>query len=398
MKVLLSAFSCEPAKGSEPEVGYRALLAAAQEHQVWAIVSSTGLPALQRTLLTHPLRSRITLIPVPVGADEGRLGLVSFHRYYDRWQRTIGPVALDLDRRVDFDLIHHVTLSTVWTRVGVAVVAKPLVWGPVGGGVDPPLRLLRELGWRGLVEEGARLGARRSLARLPQIRSAGRTAAVTLVQNRPTARRLRTAGPVAMLTNAAAIDLPQVPASGPRSRDIAFVGRLLPWKGPRLAVRALRYLRDPEAVLRFYGSGPERGRVERAAHRWGLDGRVRFEGWLARDDLLRRLATAGALLHPSLHDDTGLSVAEALALGTPVVCLDHGGPPEVLRLWDGHLGRSVAPGSPAATARRLAAALDDALAESPPVTSGPARPRTTFDKALPLAYQAAVNASSTRRG
>lgn len=397
MRVLLSAFSCEPGKGSEPEVGFRALLAAAQDHEVWALVSCTGLTALERTLRTHPLRSRITLVPIPVGVDEGRLGLVDFHRRYDRWQRKVGPVARDLDRRIDFDLVHHVTLATVWTRVGVAVVPKPLVWGPVGGGVDPPLGLIPELGWRGVAEEAARLVARRSLARLPQVRRAARTAVVTLAQNRPTARKLRAAGSVVMLTNAAAIDVGHVRACGPRTRDIAFVGRLVPWKGAHLAVRALRDVRDADAVLRFYGSGPERGRLERAARRWGLEDRVHFEGWVSRDELLRRLAVAGALLHPSLHDDSGLSVAEALALGTPVVCLDHGGPAEVVRLWDGRLGRGVTPGSPAVTARRLAAALDEALDDPPPVPAAPSPPRTTFDEAIPLAYEAAARATPLPR-
>jgi hypothetical protein len=37
MNIFLSALSCEPGKGSEPEVGYRALLAAPSEHEVWAI-------------------------------------------------------------------------------------------------------------------------------------------------------------------------------------------------------------------------------------------------------------------------------------------------------------------------------------------------------------------------
>ena len=42
--------------------------------------------------------------------------------------------------------MHHVTLASYWTRTGVAAVEKPLVVGPVGGGVDPPLRLFPDAG------------------------------------------------------------------------------------------------------------------------------------------------------------------------------------------------------------------------------------------------------------
>ena len=35
MKVLLSALACEPGKGSELEVGFQTMLAAASKHDVW---------------------------------------------------------------------------------------------------------------------------------------------------------------------------------------------------------------------------------------------------------------------------------------------------------------------------------------------------------------------------
>jgi glycosyltransferase involved in cell wall biosynthesis len=108
---------------------------------------------------------------------------------------------------------------------------------------------------------------------------------------------------------------------------------LAPVERGRLAVRSLRYVRHPDVVLRIFGEGPEQGRIARAAHRWGVADRVRFEGRVDRDELLRTVATAGVFLHAAFHDEAGLAVAEALSLGTPVVCLDRGGPPELLRYW-----------------------------------------------------------------
>jgi hypothetical protein len=48
-----------------------------------------------------------------------------FHWYYDRWQRKAAVRAAELDRRIDFDIVHHVTLAANWTRAGVTVVDKP---------------------------------------------------------------------------------------------------------------------------------------------------------------------------------------------------------------------------------------------------------------------------------
>ncbi len=56
--------------------------------------------------------------------------------------------------------------------------------------------------------------------------------------------------------------------------------------------------------------------------------RVQFLGRLERGDARRLMReSADVLILPSYHDEGGFVVVEALAAGTPVVCLDRGGPP-----------------------------------------------------------------------
>jgi glycosyltransferase involved in cell wall biosynthesis len=396
LRVLLSAFSCEPGKGSEPEVGLRALLAAAERHEVWLMTSATGAPALRRFLATHKLRSNVHVEAIPFGVQEQGIGLASFHWFYDQWQRRAMQRALELDRTVGFDVVHHVTMSTIWTRVGVSAVPKPLVWGPVGGGVEPPMQLLPELGLRGLLEDAIRVMSRRMLAQLPPMRVAPATAAVILAQNRHIVRRLRTRAPVTILPNATAVDLNGLRPEQQRNHEILLVGRFVAWKGGRLALRTLRHVTHPDAVLRLYGEGPDRRRLERLARRWALSGRVRFETWIRRDTLLPEVARAGVLLHPSFHDDAPLCVAEALSMGTPVVCLDHGGSAEVVRQWPMSPARLVTPTRADSTARQLAKAIDAFLADPPPVVAAPVRPAISFADVLANAYQQAARTLTPR--
>jgi glycosyltransferase involved in cell wall biosynthesis len=390
MKVLLSALACEPGKGSEPEVGFRAMLAAASEHEVWVLTASQSIPALERALRSNPRAERIHLEGIPFGVHAEtivHLNAVGYHRRYEEWQRLAADRALELDARVGFDVVHHVTLASYWTRAGVAAVRKPLVWGPIGGGVDPPLRLVSELGLRGIVEAAARVVARPLIARLPPIRRTQRVAALILAQNPGTGRRLRSRGTVKLLSNALAVELDGVPIPKTRTTDLLFVGRLLPWKAPILALRTLRHLRHPRAVLRFFGDGPEQSRLERMARKWGLSDRLRFEGWLPRDDVLSALASAGALLHPAVHEEAGLCIAEALTLGTPVVCLDHGGPAEIVGQWRGRPSALVAPRGAEATARSIAAAVDHFLLHPPDPASGPVGAGTSFQDELLWSYE-----------
>jgi len=109
---------------------------------------------------------------------------------------------------------------------------------------------------------------------------------------------------------------------------IYAVSRLLGWKGLDLAILAFaRVATDhPSAIFTIYGDGPERGTLERLAQRLRLAERVHFEGWLPRDDMIRRSRVEDIFVLPSLRDSGGVAVLEAMSNGSPVVCFDVGGP------------------------------------------------------------------------
>ena len=270
------------------------------------------------------------------------------------------------------------------------MVPKPLVWGPIGGGVDPPWRLLPELGLRGTIEAAARVLGRPAVAMLPLVKKTQRIAGVVLVQNPDTGRRLRGPGHMRLLSNALAVELNGAGDRVARTRDLVFVGRLVPWKAPLLALRTLRYVEHPDAVLRFFGSGPERARLERATRKWGLRDRVRFEGWIPRQKLLTEVASAGVLIHPAVHEEAGLCIAEALTLGTPVVTLDHGGPSQIVGQFRQAPTALVSPRDAKSTARSMAAAVDRFFAEPPPVSPGKISSTTAFAAEVLRAYELAT--------
>ena len=192
-----------------------------------------------------------------------------------------------------------------------------------------------------------------------------------------------------MLSNATSVDVSDVAASGTRRKDIVFAGRLLPWKGGRLAVRALRYVHHPDAMLRIFGEGSERRRILRAARRWGVSDRVRFEGRVRRDDLLQMVATAGVLLHPAFHDEAGLAVAEhPRSARLSYVSLAEG------RRSSSVIGPAPTPssGTAAVLGQHCAGTRcgdSKFLFDPPPVPDAPRRSVTSFEQELLAGYDAA---------
>jgi glycosyltransferase involved in cell wall biosynthesis len=136
---------------------------------------------------------------------------------------------------------------------------------------------------------------------------------------------------------------------------VVYIGRLWPEKGVDVLIEAIGGLAGSELLL--VGEGPERPRLEAlAAAR--APGRVRFLGWLPRDDALRLLRSATVLAVPSRsQENQPLVVLEAFACGVPVVASHLGGLPELVE--PGRYGEIVPAGDPDA----LAAALGRLLAD-----------------------------------
>ena len=366
MKILLSAYACEPWRGSEPDVGFQTMLTLAAEHEVWVVTRSNNLASLRSYLETDDRSANVTLVGIDLDRAALRLkrwGVAGQLWYYDRWQKLAGSRSVELSKQVDFDIAYHITFAAYWMRAGIAVVDLPLILVPIGGGVDPPLSLVTELGWRGMLEDLIRVLGRRLVALLPAVRLGPRRASLIFVNNAQTRARVEhlTQAPVKILPNPTAVKVPG--DLGPRepNRQIFFVARLVAWKGAALAIRAMRYVRTPGAQLVLNGEGPDRPRLERLIQRWGLTDKVRLEGQVEREILLRRLGSAGVLVHPSLHEEGGNAVAEALAMEVPVVCLNWGGPAVTTTLFPSIPSVAVEVSSPERTARAMAEALDSML-------------------------------------
>lgn len=124
-------------------------------------------------------------------------------------------------------------------------------------------------------------------------------------------------------------DLPPASDATPSSRlELLFVGRLLPWKGVHLLLRALSKMKDPrrQVQLTVIGSGPDRARLDRLATELGVIDQVSWIPWMPREELLRTYHKFDIFVFPSLHDSGGTAVLEAMSFGLPVLCLDLGGP------------------------------------------------------------------------
>lgn len=345
-RVLISAYACRPAGGSEPGAGWAWCRAAAQDHDVWVLTRGKFAHEIRAELEARPVRS-LTVVPLELPAWLLRLRNRAFdvYWYYPLWQLRAGRAARRLHRRYRFDVIHHLTFAVDWMPAGVVRKSTArVIWGPVGGSTNAPWALRRWLGVRGVAGELARRSFT-GVLRLLVGRRHARRADLVVAQNQDVAKVFSRHAEVVVHPNVA---VPRLSCGGTRAampqlfgdwdppvRQALFVGRLIPWKGLPLAISALA---DPAAAgweLKIIGDGPDWRRSERLADQLGIRHRVEFLGQVPREEVLAAFKSADALLAPAMREAAGWAVAEALASGCPVVCLDRGGPSVIVDRTEG---------------------------------------------------------------
>lgn len=338
MKILLSAYACDPEKGSEPAVGWNWVCQAARFHEIWVVTRGKNRTPIDRALAAQDKPGIHWVYFDPPGLSSQKqngTGLFYPHHRYFLWQLGAYFIAKKLQRKVGFDLIHHVTFANYWLPIFLPKIPVPFLWGPVGGGEEAPRAFWRSYSLRGKTYEGMRVLARGVSEMNPLVRLAARRAILGLATTEETAERLRVLGcrNVSLTTQVGMTGeeisrLASFPVRAAEPFRVVSVGSLLHLKGFDLGLRAFARLsrRYPASEYWIVGDGPERKRLEFLAGYLGVSDKVTFRGALPRRETLATLAECDVLLHPAQHESGSFVTLEAMAAGRPVICLDLGGP------------------------------------------------------------------------
>lgn len=334
MKILLSAFSCEPGRGSEPGKSWNwAYELARAGNDVCVLTSSIGKPAIEAFLASTPTPGLkfvfIERPPLPAFTEPFRVVL-----QHIRWQWQALEVARDLDKQIDFDVVHHISFGSIHLGSQLWRLGKPFVFGPIGGGQVAPRGFRRYFrgGWaaellRSVVVRyltGAVLAARSTVS----------NADLVLVANQETRDWVdRLGGRHIVYMSSGGIPRSLLANPSDRRRDdksclkILWAGRLLPRKGLLLALEALARV-DPGLKIHctILGDGRQGRYVAKWIEKLGLAERVDWRGQVPWSEAIQAFRNHDVFLFTSLRETEGVQLLEAMAGGAAVVTLDHHGP------------------------------------------------------------------------
>lgn len=360
MKILISAYSCEPSTGSQSSVSWNIACEIANYHEVWVLTQ----PGESRDKLEAELASEIPnlhfvcfTLPFWAGGALQHSRAIQLHYYL--WQIQAYFIARRLHQKIGFDLIHDLTAN--YSRPSfLALMPLPFVRGSIGRRVSAPASFWQDFSLQAKAVEIARItlcwvGEQNPVARFTSKRN-------TVLLRAPKNIRNQYKLP--------ACQVQFIPKSGLSAEDAALltkyeipdeskirfisIGKLSPWKGLHIGLRAFAQANLPNTEYWIVGEGTELQRLQNLAQGLQITHKVKFWGELPREKVLDLLSDCHMLVHPNLHDSGGWVCVEAMAAARPVLCLNLGEP--AIQVTD-ETGIKIAVDEPYQAVRDLAAAM-----------------------------------------
>jgi glycosyltransferase involved in cell wall biosynthesis len=334
MKVLLSAFACDPSKGSEPSHGWNWAIGLAKKgFEVHCFTREEGRRAIEKE--ATPANLHFHYHALPLGMEKMYYAsTASMYLYYLLWQFTFVRKAKKLHRSVGFNLAHHVTWGSTQMGSFLYKLGIPFIFGPAGGGQKAPVSFKKYF-----LEHWAREENREKIANLlvaysPSCKKMLNKANTVLVVNEETKQLVESLGAknVFFAFDSGLPDdfFPEnfTPKQlQPDQLKLIWIGRFMPRKGVLLMLEVMKELKNhPGITLTVVGDGEMRDVFTASLQTYALQNTVHWKGAVPFSEVRNYYATHDVFLYTSLRDSGGMQLFEANAFGLPVITNHLHGP------------------------------------------------------------------------
>ena len=337
LKILVSAYACSPNKGSEPGMGWNFVMGLANFHELHVIVEKRKWeqPILEYLKVYPELKANLRFYFIDKTRNK-RLRKIwppSYYWFYKIWQKKTYKLALELDKKENFDLIHQLNMVGYREPGYLWKIEKPFVWGPIGGLENSPWRFLPSLGLKGFIFYTGRnlmnLWQRNFSTRPKKVAKKTNT---SLIAATPDNQRLlynlwdRRAEVVCEVGQEKDIIkiLPRIRILDDEPLKIVWSGLHTPRKNLPLLFNALKKITIP-FELHILGNGEMTKAWKKIAQKKGLAKNCSWYGWVERQKAIDIMSSGHVFCITSISDLTSTVTLEALSYGLPIISLDHCG-------------------------------------------------------------------------
>ncbi|MDB9783028.1 glycosyltransferase [Winogradskyella sp.] len=331
--ILISAYACEPLKGSEQGVGWNWVLQMAKHNKLHVITRANNQGPIE-THLPKDVAENITFHyydthPFIKGLKNKAKGL---YFYYFFWQLGIVQLTNRLKKENTFDYSIHLTMGSIWMPTFLPLLNIPFIWGPIGGGEGIPKPFLSMLPTKNRFVQTLRYFLKYTVYINPfvLIPSYKAVSIITRTNNTknfiPSIFKNKVKVYLETSMEPSVFNFKKDISIKNKTINLIITGRLVPFKNVISVVNALKYISSEyNYQLTIIGSGSEEKKIRNALVLLNLSNKVKFIKETTRNEVLTALSKSDIYLFPSLREGGSWALMEAMAVGLPVICLNWSG-------------------------------------------------------------------------
>lgn len=364
MNIIIIAYASEPGAGSEYGVGWMVPVTMAKryaEHEIYVLTRSRCKDKIMKALDEMQLKNLHFLfydIPSWMTYPNEMKSRWGEQINYLTWQLLSRRFIKKMDRKIGFDVIHHLTFNQYRTPSAGFWMKQPFVMGPIGGAeVIAPCfwqdlevhsvkkELMRQkgkdlkvFGWFNTRSHNRKLilcSCKENMDRLQPFahESELRVMPAIAYDTKDFEKALQDES-----TDIAVDARSDLSAEGAYTWvsqkdsnvfEMVYAGKAWDWKGILIFLKAVRNAFNDGDNYRVKLIGirfeEEQKRVMSWVNKLGLEEHVTLIPFIKRDDLLKLMKTCQLSVYPAFRDSGSMSILEACALACPSICFEAGG-------------------------------------------------------------------------
>jgi glycosyltransferase involved in cell wall biosynthesis len=343
MNILISAYSVSPFYGSESGVAWSFIKELAKDHTLFVLTRTRNKHDLEKVISTLDYKERLFFFyfDIPFFCKLYKVATISEHLYYFLWQIGIPFKAKNIIKNNKIDLIHHITLGAFRYPSLLAFFNKPFIFGPIGGGENYPFSIKKSFPVKFILLEVFRDVVNKLFLFNPLLLYTFRKSTLIVCRTHQTLNLIpkryhhkciiEIGICISDTTNNAQLtsNVNSFPVKTPLR--ILYAGRPIYWKGLHFVIQAYSHVLQKYADIEFNVSGPGSNEwAKTVAARHGVLNKINWLGKVDKPTLEQLYKTSDILAFPSLREAGGAVAIEALSYSLPVLCLDLGGPCQIV--------------------------------------------------------------------
>lgn len=335
MNILLSAYACEPNKGSEPGVGWSWVMELANYHNVWVITRDNNEPSIKNYLKENPdiiknKNIKFIYVGLPKSITFWKKGRRGMRLFYMMWQKKAYKIAREYAKRINFDLVQHITFVSYTQPTYMYKLGIPMIWGPVAGGENIPTEVKVDMSKKEMLSEFIRKISQKIAIITPSINMTMKKSEYILVATEETKSKIpyKYQNKVKVMPAIGLENIPEIIVSEPKQKvKIIMAGRLIYWKGFDIGIRAYLNIVDkyPNTELHILGEGKNKDKLKNLAGEY-LNKNIFFKDVISHDEIFDFYRGYDIFMNTSLRDSGCMTMMEAIGVGLPCIAIATGGP------------------------------------------------------------------------